>query len=164
MPHPIVFRPMTTADAPAVVALNETVAAVTSPMDADRLAELRALSGYAEVAERDGTVLGFILAMAEGVAYDNGNYAWFSQRLRGFVYIDRVVVSGEARGQGLGAQFYDRLAARARQDGGRWLAAEIDSDPPNPGSLAFHRRHGFVAVGERRLESGKAVSMQVLGL
>lgn len=152
---------MTIGDAAAVVALNETVVAVTSPMDTGRFAELLALSRFAEVAERDGRVAGFILAMAEGAAYDNGNYAWFSDALKGFVYIDRVVVAAETRGSGLGGQFYQRLATRAREHGARWLAAEIDSDPPNPGSLSFHQRLGFAAIGERRLDSGKAVSMQI---
>lgn len=158
------FRAMTAADAAAVVALNATVVAVTSPMDEARFAELLALSAFAEVAERDGEVLGFILPIAEGAAYANGNFAWFSERLRRFVYIDRVVVAAATRGQGLGEQLYRRLAVQARDHGALWLAAEIDSDPPNPGSLAFHQRNGFAAVGERRLDSGKAVSMQVLGL
>ena len=158
------FRTMIAADAAAVVALNATVVAVTSPMDAARHAELLALSAFAEVAEHDGEIVGFILPMAEGTAYNNGNFAWFSERLRRFVYIDRVVVAAATRGQGLGEAFYRRLSIRARDHGALWLAAEIDSDPPNPGSLAFHRRNGFVAVGERRLDSGKAVSMQALGL
>ena len=29
------------------------------------------------------------------------------------------------------------------------LMAEINLEPPNPGSLKFHKRHDFIEVGER---------------
>ena len=44
------------------------------------------------------------------------------------------------------------------------MAAEIDLVPANPGSIAFHRKYGFVELGTRTLDSGKIVSMQVTAL
>jgi len=161
---PIALRPATSADIDAIVVLNAAVVAVTSPMDHARCAELLALASHARVAERAGSVIGFILAMLPDDAYANANFAWFGERLRRFAYIDRVVIAAEARGGGLGSRFYDDLAQQARARDMLLLAAEMDLDPPNHGSLAFHAARGFVPIGTRRYDDGKVVSMQVCAL
>ena len=147
-------------DTGAIVALNEEVVAVTSPMDAARFGELRALASDCIVAEDEGTVVGFVLAMRQGAAYDNGNFDWFSARLDKFVYIDRIAISEAGRGKGLGGRLYAQVAGAARRDGCLVMCAEMDLEPPNEQSLAFHRKQGFEEIGTRRLESGKTVSMQ----
>ncbi|MBC7975179.1 MAG: GNAT family N-acetyltransferase, partial [Myxococcales bacterium] len=57
----------------------------------------------------------------------------------------RVVIAADARGRGHARRLYDDLATRAA---GRPLCCEVNVQPPNPGSLAFHERLGFVACGE----------------
>jgi predicted GNAT superfamily acetyltransferase len=161
---PIALRPATVADIDPIVALNAAVVAVTSPMDHARCAELLALASHALVAEQAGTVIGFMLAMAPGDAYANANFAWFGERLRRFAYIDRVVIAAKARGGGVGGRIYDDLARRARAQDALLLAAEMDLDPPNHASLAFHAGRGFVPIGTRRYDDGKVVSMQVCAL
>ena len=160
----ITLRPAIAADTDAIVALNLAVVAVTSPMDAARFQALHAVCSFCTVAERDGRVVGFLLAMQNGAAYDNGNFAWFSQRLNRFVYIDRIVLGEAARGHGLGTRLYDHLATQARHSGSLMMAAEMDLMPANPGSIAFHRNYGFVEIGTRQLDSGKIVSMQIKAL
>ena len=54
------------------------------------------------------------------------------------------------RGRGLGSQVYDALEARAAEFGR--LALEVNIDPPNDASLAFHAGRGFEPVGERFIE------------
>jgi predicted GNAT superfamily acetyltransferase len=164
MTETITLRDATAADSAAIVALNDAVVAVTSPMDAARLGELQQIALACTVAERDGVVLGFVLAMRDGAAYDNGNFRWFAERLTRFAYVDRVVIAAHARGLGLGTLLYDHLAAAAAAQGCLTLCAEIDHLPPNPGSLAFHQRYGFVQLGTRALPSGKIVAMQIKGL
>jgi predicted GNAT superfamily acetyltransferase len=51
----------------------------------------------------------------------------------------------EARGLGHARRLYDDLAAVAA---GRPLCCEVNVVPPNPASLAFHDRLGFVTCGE----------------
>ncbi len=160
----IALRPALPTDIPALVALNAAVVQVTSAMDAARCADLLALRGVHLVAEREGAVLGFVLAMLQGAAYDNANFAWFSARLNHFVYVDRIVLGARARGHGLGTRLYDALADRVREAGCLVMAAEMDLDPPNAPSLAFHAARGFAALGTRRYADGKVVSMQVKGL
>jgi predicted GNAT superfamily acetyltransferase len=160
----IEFRTARPDDAAEIVALNDAVSAVTSPMDMGRFATLLELSHACLVAAEDRAVLGFVLAMRDGAAYPNPNFDWFSERLKRFLYIDRIVVGPAARGKGLGRQLYDRVGAVAKADGCLLMAAEIDIDPPNTGSLQFHEKYGFAPIGRRRYETGKVVSMQIKGL
>ncbi len=160
----ITLRRATPDDTAAIVALNAGVVAVTSPMDPVGFDALFAICANCDVVERDGEAIGFLLAMEAGAAYANGNFAWFSERLRRFVYIDRIVIGEAARGLGLGRMLYDHLAQSALTRGNLLMAAEIDLIPANPGSMAFHARYGFVQLGTRLLDSGKTVSMQVKGL
>lgn len=100
----------------------------------------------------------FMLAFDEHGAIPSKNYAWFKARYPRFVYIDRVVVAPQRRRSGIAAAFYAELTERARGAGHAMLCCEINSDPPNPASDAFHARQGFAPVGEALLaESGKTV-------
>ena len=66
-------------------------------MDLARLELLHSLSCYHKVAcTSGGTVVAFILAFSPGSSYDSKNYAWFNQRYKEFVYVDRVVVGENA--------------------------------------------------------------------
>ncbi|KLU01162.1 Acetyltransferase, GNAT family [Rhodopirellula islandica] len=160
----LLIRDLTIEDSAAVVELNEAVVALTSPMDAERFATLHALSSLKLAAEIDGRLAGFLLAIPAGAAYDNGNFQWFSERHDHFVYIDRVVVSNEFRGLGIGRVLYSRAFDEAKRLGALNICAEIDFEPANQPSLRFHESAHFVAIGTRLLDSGKTVSMQIRSL
>jgi len=101
---------------------------------------------------------GFIIAVQPGAAYDSPNFRWFEQRYERFVYVDRIVVAAASRGKGLARAFYQTLFERARLANARHIACEVNVDPPNPASDAFHARMGFVEVGRRLLsDRGKTV-------
>ena len=68
------------------------------------------------------------------------------------------------RGGGIGRRLYESVEDWARGQGCRWLAAEINLEPPNPGSLEFHRRMGFVPIGQQAYPGGKVLSMQLRGI
>lgn len=116
------------------------------------------------VAEVDGEIAGFLLGLSEGAAYENGNYEWFSKRYDNFVYIDRVVVDGRFRGVGIGQSLYTHVFEWSRRQRLNHIAAEIDIEPPNTGSLRFHDRLGFEEIDTRQLANGKTVSMRVKAL
>jgi predicted GNAT superfamily acetyltransferase len=148
-------------DATAVLALNAESVAVLSPLDALQLRALAAQAACFRVAERDGAIVAFLLALREGSAYASPNYRWFAARYPRFLYVDRVVVGAAARGDGLGAALYTDLFAFARAAGLDTLACEFDIEPPNEASRVFHARFGFAEVGRQRLPGGKQVSLQV---
>jgi uncharacterized protein len=45
--------------------------------------------------------------------------------------------------------------AQAREDGYTHIACEVNSDPPNPASEAFHAQLGFTEIGTETLSGGK---------
>lgn len=145
----------------AMLALNNAHAVELSFADEARMAML---VDEAFLAARVGMVDAMLLAFAPGADYDSANYRWFKARYASFVYIDRVVTAPEARGRGFARQLYAHLFDAARAAGHERIVCEVNSDPPNPASEAFHHALGFTPVGEALLESGKTVTYLALEL
>ena len=101
-----------------------------------------------------GNVDAFLIALDDSAKYDSPNYARFQERYDRFIYVDRIVVRASARGKHLAKRLYADLASRAVEAGHRMIACEINSDPPNPASDAFHARIGFVPVGVAAIHGG----------
>jgi predicted GNAT superfamily acetyltransferase len=133
-------------------------------MTADRLTALAEHACYFRVIEQTGSVAAFLLAFRKGAPYDSPNFVWFDVRLDDFVYIDRVVIAAAFRGAGFATRLYDDLTAFARSCGVRRLTCEIDLEPPNPGSLAFHDKRGFCEIGRQRPEGAKLVSLRQISI
>ena len=158
----VLLRDALAADFSQIMALNDASVHFTSPMDLARVTQLHEHAAYHRVLTCDGVVLGFLLAFREGAAYDSPNYQWFEREYRRFLYIDRIVVSAEARGVNLGTRLYEDTFAFAAAAGVTRVTCEYDLDPPNPVSERFHRRHGFREVGRQWLGGGKKqVSLQL---
>ncbi len=150
---PVDLRPYTPADLDAVVAINDGAYPAVPITPAEELAELIALSRLSLVVD-DGQVAGFVVALAPGLAYASENYTWFSARSRDFVYVDRIVLAPRLQGQGIGPRLYAAVEDAARVDGASEITCEVNVRPPNPGSLAFHARLGFVEVGRQETKGG----------
>jgi predicted GNAT superfamily acetyltransferase len=156
------IRDVTTADFPAILALNAESVHFLSPLDAVRLQRLHAQAAYHRVVEINGTVAAFLIALREGADYDSPNYLWFAERYPRFLYVDRIVVAAAQQGRHLGAHLYDDLIAFAVANGFTKLTCEFDLEPPNPPSAHFHARYGYHEVGRQWLGGGKKqVSLQV---
>ena len=158
------IRPASAEDADAIVALNREAQAQTSPMDLARFHQLSSLSDRLVVVESASRVEAFLMGFFDRSTYDSPHYRWFDARLKNYFYIDRVVVSEACRGVGVGTALYSEVAQWSSRQHKLWLAAEINVEPPNPGSLEFHRRAGFVPVGTMASGAGKVVSLQILSL
>lgn len=143
-------------DTAAILALNLAHETETAPMDADGLRLFETISFHLGLADEGRN--GFLIALEQGAPYDSPNYVWFAQRHARFVYVDRIIVSPAARGQGIARQLYDGLAQAARAAGHSVIGCEINLDPPNPASMAVHKALGFVEVGSQRLGNGKTVA------
>ena len=146
-------------DFPAIAALNAGSESFLSPMNEARLERLHGWASYHRLIELDGKIAAFLLAFREGAGYDSPNYRWFSERYKSFVYIDRVVVAPEQRGNGLATTFYLDVFAFARKNRVALVTCEFDIDPPNEVSRRFHERLGFEEVGKHAYNN-KRVSMQ----
>jgi len=159
-----VLRPMAPADEAAVLALNAAAIEQTGPMDAALFQRLLEIGGESVVVERDGRLAGCLIVLADTAPHDGENFRWFAERVRSFLYVDRIVVAERERGRQLGRLLYEHAAQRAADLGLRWIAAEVNAEPPNTTSLAFHARHGFVEIATRVLSEEKVVSYQLRAL
>lgn len=136
----------------ALLELNNAHAVELSWLDADRL---RHLVGEAYVAVRVGAAEALLLAFDQSADYDSPNFLWFRSRLTRFVYVDRVVVAASARGQGMARRMYQELFGIAGRAGHARIVCEVNADPPNPGSDAFHAALGFTGMGVGVLDGGR---------
>ena len=151
-------RPLAPGDAPWTLALNAAFVAMLSPLTPARFEALRRGAWRATAV---GTQA-FLLAFDEGAAYDSPNFLWFRARYPRFVYVDRVVVAPAARRAGCARALYADLIGCAEASGRDLIACEVNLDPPNPASDAFHEALGFVPVGEAGV-GGKRVRYMARG-
>lgn len=138
----------------ALLVLNNDFATELSHLTADKAHHLVRHAFMARAIGEDA----LLIAFDQDAPYDNPNFQWFKERFDRFVYVDRVVVAERRRGRGWGWLLYESLFARARERGQMRVTCEINLDPPNPRSEAFHAGLGFEPVGQAILPgAGKTV-------
>ena len=135
-----------------ILALNNEHAAELSWLEAERLSFLL---GEAFYARRIGDLEAFIMTFDQDANYDSPNFLWFCERYERFVYVDRVVVAAHARGRGHARRLYQDLFEHAGRAGHTLVTCEVNADPPNPASDAFHAALGFTEVGDAVIHGGK---------
>jgi predicted GNAT superfamily acetyltransferase len=138
----------------ALRSLNNLHARETSFLTPKRWRELIDCA-FAATCIRDSAAL--LIALDNDAVYDNVNFQWFHQRLPRFVYIDRIIVAGEHRGEGLARLMYHDLFRRMQEAGHDKVVCEVNAVPANPGSDAFHSRMGFSEMGRGPLPGGDRV-------
>lgn len=135
----------------ALLALNNAHARELSWLEPARLQHLLE---QAFLARRIGNLDAFLLAFDQGAHYDSPNFLWFRARYPRFVYVDRIVVASSARGRGHARRLYDDLFKHAVEAGHDCVVCEINMQPPNPASDAFHAALGFIEVGTGTVYDG----------
>jgi uncharacterized protein len=121
-------------------------------------ARLGSMLDEAFLATRIGDVDAFLIVFDHRARYDSPNFAWFQANYPDFVYVDRIITGPNARGKGYARALYEDLFEQAAARGHKRVVCEVNLDPPNPGSDAFHAALGFVEVSRQLLPgSGKTV-------
>jgi predicted GNAT superfamily acetyltransferase len=143
---------LTSLDLTPVLSLNNAHAKETSLLDEDSLAALLGMAFYARGIDRGATA--FLIALGHNASYKNPNFAWFKATCEPFIYIDRIIVAKSARGRGIARLLYEDLFAAARQAGHYRVVCEVNIEPPNPASDAFHAAMGFEGVGQATIHNG----------
>lgn len=136
----------------AVLALNNAHATELSLLNSG---ELRALLDGAFYARQLDGLEAFLIALDEKhPTYASPNYLWFKTRQSRFVYVDRIVVAEDVRGKGHARLLYADLIEQASAAGHESIVCEVNLDPPNPASDAFHESLGFRQVGTAAIHGG----------
>jgi len=161
LPNDVLLRPLTVDDADELAPLNDAATPAVPVTAAAELARLISIATLPLGLERNGRLVGFVLALGPGADYNSENYRFFEERGVPSMYVDRIVIAESVRGSGLGQVLYAAVFDAARAHGFDDVTCEVNLDPPNPGSLAFHTRLGFRAVGEQETKGG-AVTVTLL--
>ena len=135
----------------ALLRVNNASARETSLLSPERFDRMIA---SASVATFIALEKAFLLAFAQADDYDGRHFTWFRSRYERFLYVDRIVVAAEHRGQGFGRTLYADLFARAAELGHSRIVCEVNLQPPNPGSDRFHAGQGFDEVGRATIDDG----------
>ncbi|MDC0905882.1 GNAT family N-acetyltransferase [Gammaproteobacteria bacterium] len=112
------------------------------------LKQLIEFSSYNLLVLKEDEIVGYIICMREGSAYGSENYKFFTQRLKKFLYVDRVAIDEQHRRAGLGQAIYEDIFAQATSDS-LPIALEVNTQPVNQPSLNFHEKMGFDRIGAK---------------
>ena len=108
-----------------------------------------------------GDVCAFCITFDPCAPDAGANHQWFAERYKSFVYLDRIAIDSNHQNRGLGALLYQSVEQHMlRSAEHSLLCCEVNLEPPNPGSLRFHKRIGFTEVGQRG--NGKAYQVVLL--
>lgn len=146
-------RPIEAEDGLTLLALNNKHAEALSWQEPEQFDALLNSAWYARTI---GDCEGLLIALSSDASYDNENFRWLKVRFNQFIYVDRIVV--EVSGKGYAGALYRDLFEAARKAGHKRVVCEINVNPPNPGSVAFHQHLGFREIGRQTLSNGKTVA------
>jgi uncharacterized protein len=143
----IQLRDVLSSDLDTILAINNNAGESILPIDRNRMARFLEIARYFKVAEIEGQVAGFLIALTPEADYDSPNFNWFKSRYPEFVYIDRVVMTPNHRRSGVGRLFYaDILSfAELRQP---ILVTEVFIEPRDDVSMVFFATQGFSEAGQ----------------
>ncbi len=156
---PLLIRDVHERELDSVLALNNAVGHSILALDAARMQFFFEHASYFRVAEVDGRLAGFLIAMRETASYSSPNFTWFHERYPEFVYIDRIVVAEPFRRHGLGRIFYCDVTSYAELRV-PLLTCEVFLEPRDDVAVLFHGTYGFNEVGQQVMPGiGRPVSL-----
>jgi predicted GNAT superfamily acetyltransferase len=155
----LAIRDVREHDLDAVLALNNAAGRTILALDNAQLRYFFEHADYFRVAEIDGHIAGFLIALRDGSDYGSPNYRWFSEHYPSFVYIDRIVIANAYRRHGLGRIFYCDVTSYAEVRV-PLLTCEVFLEPRDDVVVLFHGTYGFQEVGQQRMQTaGPQVSL-----
>ena len=111
------------------------------------------------IENEQGEVCAFCITFAPDAPHVGVNHQWFAERYKSFVYLDRIAIDSNHQNRGLGALLYQTVEQRMLDSAEHsLLCCEVNLEPPNPGSLRFHKRIGFSECGVETTGPGYVVT------
>jgi hypothetical protein len=131
--------------------LNNESARETSLLTAARFEQLVDTAPIALFIQPAAALL---LAFENTDNYDGTHFGWFRGQMDQFLYVDRIVVGAAWRRHGLARMLYREVFRQAARRGLGRVCCEVNIEPPNPVSDAFHGSLGFEEVGRATIDGG----------
>jgi len=148
---------LTQSDVEPIWLINEQGLPGTGKVTLQEISYLLELSTFSLGVFSNDELLGFVICLSPGTDYGSLNYAWFNTKYDEFIYVDRIAVSTGYRDRGIGSLLYKEVVSYSNQYSIP-IVAEVNLNPPNPGSMRFHERFQFEEIGILEHED-KSVTM-----
>ena len=158
--QPIV-RNIVSTDVTRVLEINNANTPAVSELTMDELkSDLRNSLHALAIENEQGEVCAFCITFAPDAQDAGNNHRWFAERYKSFVYLDRIAIDSNHQSRGLGALLYQSVEQHML-DSAEYslLCCEVNLEPPNLGSIRFHKRIGFTEVGQHSPQQGYVVSL-----
>jgi predicted GNAT superfamily acetyltransferase len=154
----LVVRDVHEHELDSILALNNGAGRSIAPLDMATLRGLFERACHFRLAELDGQIAGFLIALRESDDEASPRFATLRRLYPAFVFIDRVVVAPPYRRHGLGRVFYAAVTsyAEARVP---VLTCEVRLEPRDDVAFLFHGSRGFQEVDQRVLATGQRVAV-----
>ena len=154
----LALRPVRHEDIPRLVQLNNEAAPAVPVETPESMAALLDVALWSAVVEGpDQQPIAAVITVGSGADYASENYRYFEKRFDHHLYIDRVFVDKAHRSSGIGQELYRAVDQEARRLGVSAVTCEVNLEPPNPRSLAFHHREGFTDLDSQATKGGSVV-------
>ena len=156
-------RSLSAADFQAVVRINVQGLPGVAALEESELARLMTMPNHHLVVESaNSLIVGYALAFDRGAPYDGEEFQAFKQKLaEPFIYIDQVATLREVRRTGIGATIYEAIENKAKLSDALLLCCEVNINPLNPESMAFHQNRGFRQLESMATEDGRVVALLI---
>jgi len=135
---------------------NDSVPAVNH-LSKGELKNILRLSEKCWVADIDDELAASLIIIGPNQPYQSDNYTWLETKFSNFCYVDRIMVSEKHKRKKLGYTLYNKLEDHAEANGVSQLLCEVNIEPPNPQSIAFHTQLGWEPFFERQHAPDKKV-------
>ncbi len=155
------IRALSASDKDAVLRINADGQPGVAQLDHSEFERLMAISNRHLALEGPDTALaGYILAFHSDAPYDGEEFQIFGMSATApFIYIDQVATAAGMRRAGLATALYEAMERLAQAELVFTLCCEVNLNPPNPISLAFHRARGFNQTTVLEAQDGRTVAL-----
>ena len=155
-----VVRNIEIPDLPRVLEINNANTPGVSELTmAELQTDLRNSLHALAIDDEHGEVCAFCITFDPNALDAGANHQWFAERYKSFVYLDRIAIDSTHQNLGLGALLYQTVEQRMLNSAEHsLLCCEVNLEPPNPGSLRFHKRIGFTECGVESTAPGYVVT------
>ncbi len=160
------LRTLLVSDCKSVLQINAASVPGVAALDRAEFARLMAMPNYhVAIENEDLLVVGYALAFHSNAPYEGEEFQGFKRKLQNpFIYIDQVATQLESRRMGIGSAIYEALEGVARVSDVSTLCCEVNIDPPNPESMAFHEKLGFSQSVILATADGRTVALLTKGV
>ena len=151
------LRELREEDQEALLLLNNSSTPAVNTLTLEELQSILSLAEKCWVEEIDSDLAAALIIIGPDQNYSSDNYTWLETQFSNYCYVDRIMVNQNHKRRGLGKKLYQKLEKHAQREGDEILLCEVNIEPPNPQSIAFHTQLGWEPFFEREHGPGKKV-------